>query len=327
MRPAAFALLLCACSPAAMPDDHDEPSLAHPPTRPARSSNGETRWFVVRRWHLGIARRDGTPDHDAWRTYGYDLDGRNTTREEIGRHDVPCLRRNGSVGSSHLLDGDRGIDNNLAKTVMSRLHSMMPSIEDETNARIEEGRYTVALRLENVGPRDNAHVPGALWLVGERGKTDFSSTEKWPIAADTAQPLQSFPDGYMRGGWWVSTDDAAASALVPVPVLGDALVLPLQHAVVTVHVASGGVGTIAGALPPAELSAVIAPSLQRRGLCRDTYSQMMFTIAESADLLLDRASGRRICDATSVGLGFDLAPIAGLDGTTGAPPPAIPACN
>jgi hypothetical protein len=110
-----------------------------------------------------------------------------------------------------LEDGDDGIDNNVGHHVMGMIKGLMADVETETNTRIASGRYTIVLRLDNVGPSDNARVPGALWLVGERAAPSFAPDEKWPVAGKNMFPLQLFPSGYMRNGVWVSTDSDCAA--------------------------------------------------------------------------------------------------------------------
>src|SRR5262245_58957524 len=48
-----------------------------PPPGPAGAPNGMgTATFALRRLYLGETRRDGTPDpKNAWKLYGYDIDG------------------------------------------------------------------------------------------------------------------------------------------------------------------------------------------------------------------------------------------------------------
>jgi len=329
MRRSLATLVLCGCSSQGpIPPYVEEVPLAHPPTRPdTAASSGDTRWFVVDRLFLGVTKRDGIADTHAWKDYGYDLDARATSRDDSKGNIGECIRRVGTY-PTWLADGNHGIDNNVGQHVMSVFRSIKADIEEETNARIAGGRYTIVLRLENVGPDDNAKVPGALWLVGEREPTSFAPTEGWPVAGPNMLPLQLFPDGYMRGGVWVSTDARDARALVPVPVMGDPLIFPLHRAVLTVRVSDGAEGVIAGAIRTTDLESALEPSLTRRGTCSGaTYDQIMSTISESADLLADAGGEPRPCDAVSAGIGFTMKPIAGLEGTAGAPLPAIPDCD
>lgn len=309
-----LSLSVAACSaPSSEPEDAE---LARPPARPERvASTGDVRWFVIDSFDLGAT--------DGWKRFGYDLDGRATSVEDSRNGVGACVRKPGAPNTV-LADGDKGIDNNVGRYIVSTFKSLMPELETETNARIARGRYTVVLRLENVGPDDNGHVPGALWLVGEREAPSFTPDEKWPVAAKTMWPLQIFPSGYMRGGVWVSTDSTDARASVPVPVLGDALVFPLRRAVVSVRVADGKSGVIAGAIRTSDLTATLAPSLVRRGICpgNATHEQFLRTFGDSADLRLDGGAGE--CDAVSAGIGFTMKPIAGLEGITGEPPPPQP---
>jgi len=308
---------------------------ATPPPRPtATSAGGATKWFAVRRLQLGITNRvTGAVDASAWKQYGYDLDARTTTKDDSKISANSCKRRAGSP-TGVLADGELGRDNNFGQHFMSVVRSLKADAEEAVNAAISSGGTTLLLRLENVGPGDNASVPGALFVAGARSTAPaWDGTDKWPIDSTSVdslkQPIYKFPSGYMAGGTWVSGDPGKDSATLPVPFFGPTpMLIPLEGAILSFNVTSGAMGTIAGASNTTKFIDAMTPLMKRYGICpgNATFDQVAATITQSADLvsgaplLQDLA---RECDAMSVGVGFVAAPILPSDSYS-TPLPAGP---
>lgn len=315
MRNILFSLLLVGCG-AASEDPSTPADLAHPPARPSAISAGTRKWFVVDSFNFGASN-------------GYDLDGLATTREDsqANKHTV-CARVKGSQ-SLALEDEGRGIDNSFGRHFVGVVKSLMPDFEKLTNERIAAGGYTIVLRLDNVGADDNASVPGALYLVGPRATPPkFTPDETWPLAdLHDMPPITVFNNGYMTKGVWVSGELGRETIAVGIPFLGDALVTKLVGGVMSVRVADGSAGVIAGAIRTDELLATITPSLMRRGVCpgQPTFNAYESTVKLNADL--SPGSSETECSAMSIGVGFTMKPISGLAGATGVPAPATPACD
>lgn len=310
-----------------------------PPPRPtATASGGATKWFAVRKLQLGITNRvTGVADANAWKQYGYDLDARTTTKEDSKLSANSCKRREGSP-TNVLADGELGRDNNFGQHFMSVVKSLKADVEEAVNGAISSGTGTMLLRLDNVGPADNAAVPGALFIASAySGIPKWDGTDKWPIdssSVDSAKaPIYKFPKGYMAGGTWVSGDAGAGSALVPIPLFGPpALLVPLDGAVISFAVTTGANGTVAGATNTAKFIESMTPAMRRLGICpgNATFDQVAATITQSADLvsgapLLQDVT--RVCDAMSVGIGFVAAPILPSDTITTSPPPGPDECG
>lgn len=329
-----FLTALTPLAPLGCITDADPPApieLAHPPARPTLSTAGTTRWFVLDHYQLGLSRKeDGVPDANAWKRYGYDLDGRATSKEDSKDNRATACNRVTGSPSGVLADGERGIDNAFAQHFMSVVKSLMFDVETLTNDRVATGGYTFVLRLDNVGAADNANVPGALWLVGPREAPKFGANETWPVAATSEAPLQTFANGYMAGGVWVSGDLGKETIDVGVPFLGDALITKLVGGVMSVRVSDGADGIIAGAIRGQDFMDAMTPSLMRRGICPGNASFDVYQtiVKQSADMMVSAGpGGSSECNAMSVGIGFTMKPIKGLAGSTGAPPKPKPECD
>jgi hypothetical protein len=319
-----LSLLLVGCGAADDSATTAPVDLAHPPARPATVSAGERKWFVLDRFELGVS------DLNAWRRIGYDLDGRATSREDSQKNKQTICPRVAGSPSAVLQDGDNGIDNSFGQHFMSVVKALMADVEQKTNERIAAGGYTFILRLDNVGADNNASVPGALYLAGPRATAPkFTPDETWPVAdLHDMPPLQVFSNGYMTNGVWVSGELGKETIAAGVPFLGDALVTKLVGGVISVRVRDGQLGVIAGAVRSDELLATITPSLMRRGVCpgMPTFGAYATTVQQSADLWVGATSPSE-CNAMSVGIGFTMKPIKGIEGWTGVPAPATPACD
>src|SRR4051812_27304309 len=80
-------------------------SRAAPPVRPEapQTASTEEHNFALHKLFLGNTDRAGTASPDAWKKFGYDLDGKTTT----SIHDTAVCKPKDST----VVDGENGIDN------------------------------------------------------------------------------------------------------------------------------------------------------------------------------------------------------------------------
>ena len=314
---------------------------AVPPPRPTTvAADGTTRWFAVQRFQLGITRKGTTiTDPNAWKDFGFDLDQRVTTLDDSKTSNNSCKRQAGSP-TSILADGTAGIDNNFGGHFMQVVKSLKSDAEDATNLGVTNGTYTLLIRLDNVGPGDNARVPGALYVGRNLGTTPtFTEKDVWPVTSDSlvdgatiAVSKFSFPNGYMSGGVWVNDDFGAASSDLPVPFFSGILTLPLQSSVVAFDTKGGSVGMIAGGVLTEAFKAAMTPGLKSFGLCpgNATYDQVVDTLTQSADLVGGAPrlqDTTKTCDAISIGIGFIPQPTGAPTSVASPLPPPPDGCR
>jgi hypothetical protein len=313
-----------------------------PPPIPTVPSTGSEMWFVVNAMQLGVSDRGtGTLDTNAWKTYGFDLDGRDTSLADSKANTDSCAKVAGA-GSTVLVDGNGGIDNNFGSQVMTVIRSLKSDVEATNNATITSGQSTMLLRLQNVGATfaDGTGVSGALysasfWPTGGGTPTPtFTTSDHWSVVTsslvnsasigDPSNAVVTFPNGYISGGYWVSGRLAAGTVDVAIGISGTPFVLPLQSGVLTVKLSDGSDGTIAGAVSTAALQTAVTPVAESFGICpgNSTFDSVVTTLTEGADLVSgapELQDTTVTCDAMSVGLGFTLAP-TGVPTATVAPP-------
>ncbi len=313
------------------------PVGVRPPPRPSVASSGTTKWFAFDAFKLGLTNvATGASKPDAWKDYGYDLDGRTTTPDFSATSKDSCKRRSGSP-TKVLADGNLGRDNNFGQHVMAVMKSLVSDIEDRLNADIRSGKTTLLLRLDNVGADDNGKVPGALYLAATLGsKPTFTTADKWPIdvaSIDASKEAKAqFPNGYMAGGVWVSGDFGTTTAPIYVPLAGVPTMLTLESAVISVRVKDGSSGTIAGAQETGAVKTAITPLLRTLGVCpgNATYDQVVETLTQSADLVSGAPSLQdtsKECNTLSVAFGFTMKETTAPDNRTSGPPAPLDPCK
>ena len=292
------------------------PPTTVPPPRPTATGTGTTKWYAFKRVDLGgFDRTTHAASTTAWKTYGYDLDGRITTAADSADSKGTCKRNAGS-SSTVLTDGNGGIDNNFGSRLLPIIGGLSPDAEKIANDNLAAGQWTLVLRLDNVGPDDNSSVPGAMY-VGH--SYDGSS---WQIAdvsttdgATVSKPKVRFPDGYMAGGTWVSGDLGKATIPITLVMFGVPTVFPLESGIVTVRVKDGKLGTMAGGTLGSDLLAAFTPLLESFGVCKGSTNYELFSkaVAVSVDLVSKAPmlqDETRDCNAMSSGLGFEMGPTA-----------------
>lgn len=305
--------------------------LAHPPARPQVSVVGTTHWYVLDSYRLGVSGPDGVPNVDAWARYGYDLDGRATSADDVTADRLACRRPVGSSKRS-AIDGARGVDNAFGKDFMSMMRSLKSDVEAETNKGVAEGGYTMVLRIDDLADApDDAYAPGALYLVGRRDKATFAADEKWPVAGTSLTPIATFPNGFVSGGSWVSGDLGKELPAVAIPMLGRPLITPLYGGAFSLDLTKGE-GVMAGAVRVDDLVDVVRPWVLGLGECptQEAVDLLVSAVRNTADAMATlplAADPSRTCDAMSLGVGFTVRPIAGLEGTTGAPEKPAKTCT
>ncbi|MBK7403014.1 MAG: hypothetical protein IPJ34_44010 [Myxococcales bacterium] len=310
------------------------PTSARWPERPAGATTpggGKTLFWVARRIFLGSQDHDGAPVTDAWRGWGYDLDGRCTT--EASDPAVHCK----PVGPpSGVRDGDGCRDNNYGARFMGPVVAgTKRAFEDEFMTSLVSGAATWVLRLDDVGDGDDdPYVPGALYVAASTAtppKFDGSETRAIlstsVVDGDLEKPVVRFPKGYLRDGTWVSGELAPADLRLPfgkrnsTPLSFRAVVLTTRLAPDRTTATSG---VVAGVLSVPAFVAFFTPLAADFKLCPGDpiYTGIVDGIARYPDLSLDAPSLQdpsKTCDGISMGLGFELAPIP--PPTTVTPPP------
>lgn len=293
MTPVAWLLLVTAAIGCGGRTSSDPPPIA------------ETRWYRVERYSFGRV-----PDGE-WRSIGFDLDGRSTTRDASKLSEGSCRRRSGSP-TVVLEDGAFGVDNSFGRNVVP----LLESLEIDLAGLLERSDRRLLLRLSGVLAYDSDDVQGALFVTAPSGDVyDVSFAEGAP---------RFVLDGRVRGATWegVARSDAALALPFTIGTGTEALDLHAIH--MRVELATGL--AVLGAAMPADQFDQGPPPRPHWCSSGHPFDQLQSQLSTCADLVLGAPALQdeaRICDAVSVGVELFLS-AASPYGAVIATPPIAP---
>jgi hypothetical protein len=292
--------------------------------------------YAMHQLFLGDTDRTGTPSADAWKSFGYDLDGKVTLASST---DV-CTLVPGSSKQVQV-DGNGGIDNSWGANIMPIITTLDSTASQAVNQALQAGAWTQLTYV--VGFDDSAgNMTSALGLTGVEltgaqypGTPSWDLSTNWPVAPvyingcspttgcpSGTNPISSaqftFPMAFQANGTFVTGTPGPMS--IEVDVGGQPLVLHIQSAVITFDPQVPGAvtnGVIAGVVSTQDL---IAGLQQVAGhistsLCNGSAFQSIATqIEQTSDIVLSGATVSNTpgsaCNAISLGMGFDATEIA-----------------
>jgi hypothetical protein len=279
-----------------------------PPAGATPTTETSKKTFAVNQLFLGETNRSNAPTKDAWKDYGYNIDGLTTTKES---KDV-CTRQ-GGADSAKQEDGNGGIDNAFGRTVLGFILGLVPTPSKTLNDSIQGGSFTILFEIAGLSDdakQTNTGLSGRLLVggaFGEGKKPTFSPTDDWPYRASPIVPIDG---AYINNGTFVNGSGGATVELA-LFIQGVQLSLTINRAAITFdHTSPNDItnGTISGVIGTEALVSGIEKVAGRistqlcGGSTLDTIKQ---TIRQASDILQDgtnRAGAN--CDAISIGLGF-----------------------
>ena len=311
------------------PGDTTCTDCAVPPVTPEAGvpGDGPGTTLAINKLFLGDTTRDGTPDQNAWKSYGYDLDGYKSTVKSK----VHCKYNEGGEKSAVQTDGNDGIDNSFGQNIMPVIVGLASDAASQINETIAEGSFTIILEVGGVGTgKDYVNLPAALYAGANLGSAPaFDGTDEWPVFCElmtdckTADTMQypdnkskvQFTSSYIAGGTWVSGSKSTVS--LSLSLQGFALSLNIREAVISADMASGSPaptaasnGVIAGILETDELIASLAKvagSISTSLCSGPTFDSVAQQIKAASDIMKDGTQdAAQNCNGISVGLGFDM---------------------
>jgi len=304
-----------------------------PPAPPAGAAPSDTpaRTFALNQLFLGETGRNAAPLKDAWKDYGYNIDGLTTTKT-----DTNVCKRQGGADSAKQEDGNGGIDNAFGRTVLGFILGLVPTPSKTINDSIQGGSFTVLLEINGLTDdtkQSNTGLTGRLLVGGAYDESDggtkkptFAPDDNWPYRADPIVPING---AYVTNGTFVNGAGGATVELA-LFIQGVQLSLTINRAVIAFdHTGPNDItnGTISGVINTEALVSGIEKVAGRistqlcGGSTLDTIKQ---TIRQASDILSDGTNKPGVnCDAISIGLGFTGKKIGPLTTTAvdKAPPP------
>jgi len=293
----------------------DEPcECRQPPADPVGPpGDGHDVVFAINKLFLGDTDRKGKSDLNAWKSYGYNLDGYRTTSPS-----TKLCRPRGYAPPTIHDDGDDGIDNAFGQHVLPAVTAIFSKPTSAFTDAIADGGYTLILLLRDLGTGANYSGISAVAYRGAPLGTapKWDGTQEWPIRyeslvdGDIEMPRHELDDSYVANRTWVGKADLIT---LDTP-LG---ALPIRQAVITMDLEpdnSGAVnGTIAGVLEVNKFQDAIIQGISGEVLCRGDLhlvQKLMDQVVGAADMLVGEAQDPdKLCNGVSIGIGFEAKPV------------------
>ena len=311
---------------------------AQPPPDPglAPTPSAVLTVLALQELFLGDSDRNFAQDPQAWKTFGYNVDGILSTHNGSNH----CKLAPGTVPSGVKPDGTDGIDNSFGKNLMPIIGALSSEPSYWITNAIQSGEFTVLLRMSDYeGGASDSGVPLWSYQGAPLGTTpSWDGFDSWPVTNEsvyggsTNQPKVVAQNSYVSNGTLVSSP-AVGLLVLQLPFNGLALTLKIHQAVLSVELtgtgpaASGANGVIAGVLKPAEfindlrnVIGAVEPTLCGAG----SFDSIALQIEQASDIMLDGTNGdpNVTCDAISIGLGFSAS--AAMIGSVAPPAPPPP---
>lgn len=309
-----------------------------PPPNGGGPGTGAPMVIAVREMFLGDSNRSFVESTEAWKEFGYNVDGILST--STGNNH--CKLRQG-VPKTLQEDGPEGIDNSYGANIVPIMSSLSAGLSQSATQAIQDGSYTFLFRMLNLDSNPNqSSVNAKFYHAAELGLVPkWDGSDAWPVVPelltnpnDIESSLFQFPTSYVANGMWVS-GNGSGTLDISLDLSGSGILLRITHPVVTMTIAPNGNvtdGIIAGVIPTEsfvlelkKLAGSFDPSL----CSGPTMDSIVTQIRQASDIMQDGTNGdpNVECDGISVGLGFNgsLAVLGGIAPST--PPLPDPCAN
>jgi hypothetical protein len=316
------------------------PGLGVPPQPSGGMTTATTAHnYALHTLYLGGTTRSGQPSDTAWKDFGYNLDGKASTRAST---DVCTLVSGAPLSTQD--DGTNGIDNSFGANILPIVMSTAGDINSTLNTSINKGSFTLMTYVkgfDDMNPTQTATgltgalISGTDYSILDAGPPAWNTSTHWPVAPDlltcgancvkgTDDPIGKskvqFPHAYVTNGTFVN--GSPSDVQLSLGIGGQTLTVLTHSAVLTFdHSTPGSVknGTIAGVIKTPELlDAVrgIAGHISRSLCGGAAFQSIANAITQASDIVYHDDTGAisnnagETCNAISIGLGFDSTEIA-----------------
>jgi len=323
----------CSSSSSSPAGDGGTGSSNTPPAKPSGPTTTSTTEhnYALAKLYLGDTDRSGVASQTAWKSYGYNIDGKITTKDST---DV-CTLAAGAAKSTQT-DGNGGTDNSFGENILPIiLTTAGQDAAKKINDSIASGSFTIMIDVTGLDGTPTQTATGLKGFLNAGGTFDpvnkkaptFTTADDWPVRPellsdkmDAKSSTIRFPDAYVVNGEFVN--GTPGNLTLNLAIGGVALDLTITQAVITCTAASGACnnGTIAGVINTEDLISKLKKVAGRisTSLCQGSaFDSIAQQIRQASDILSDGTNvAGKACDGISIGLGFDSKEI-GLPKTVG----------
>jgi hypothetical protein len=297
--------------------------LVHPPADPGgpppvpTSGASDVSVFAIRTLSLGDADRTGVASSQAWGSFGFDLDGADTTEYSAG----VCQLAAGAAGNAQQ-DGRGGVDNSFGENLMPLIVTAFGSeFATAMNESLTSGLVTDLIVVHGLGAATTASPLSAeLVVAAPLGAIPaWSTADVWPVDSsslldgDPGAPLLAFPQSYEVGGVFVAEPPSGDGEIALGTFMGVPLVVPIRHVQITMTLSADGMtatsGTISGIMPTDRFTDVarrFAQSLIPEACPASAWNSIGQQIGQAQDIRIDGTEDpSQPCSGISLGIGFE----------------------
>ncbi len=262
---------------------------------------------------LGDKTFDGTTDANAWKLFGFNVDGKVS---DASSTDL-CKPVSGSSAASVYPDGNNGNDNSFGKNIVPVIEGVAADFSSSVNDQIASGSFTIMVELESLGADpDQATLSAKLYGGATLGSAPkFDGTDCWPVVPEllsNPSDIQSstivFSQGSLAGDVWTSgvIPKLALSFNSQVGVIS----LTIHQAQMSLKLDAdhkgGTLGQIGGVLDTEEFLKQIQTAIAGAAgafACHLADNQ----IRQASDIMNDGSEDpTKTCNGISIGLGFTM---------------------
>jgi len=307
----------------------EDPGKLPPDPGPETAGDGTGAVLAIRTLYLGDTDRKGKASTTAWKGFGFNLDGKISTKDSTDL----CKPAAGAKASAVYEDGDAGTDNSFGKNILPIITSLASDASTQVNDSINKGSFTIILNMEKMGTGDSYNplttkLYAGAKLVDDMGAEiapNWDGNDAWPVVpellnnGDINNPKVQFANSYVvkdpssGARTWVS--GGKGDIVLNLSVGGFTLSLTIGSALIATEVGADNTtatnGTIAGVLGTEQLIselAKVAGSFDPT-LCppSTTFESIAQQIRQASDIMSDGSQdSTKTCDGISIGLGFDM---------------------
>lgn len=265
---------------------------------------------------LGDTTPDGISDSNAWKQYGFDIDGLVSTKDSTDL----CKPIQGAAPGKVYPDGDAGIDNSFGKNVVPIIAGLASDPTATINSSITAGEFTLLVELEGLTQAaDASDITGKLFSGSTMAsQPKFDGTDCWPVTAESltdANDIESatalFPMSTLASDHFES---AAAGTTVSMTFSlgGLPFTLTIHEARISMDLDADHQGAqsgqIGGVLDTEELVDALktAAGSFDPSLCSGaTFENIANQFRQASDILADGTQDpNQDCNGISIGIGF-----------------------
>jgi hypothetical protein len=293
--------------------------------------------LAVNRLYVGDTNPDDSPDAaNAWKQYGFDLDGKTSTGASVDL----CQPNAGAAPSNVYPDGNDGKDNSFGNNVLPLLLGFAPDAAETINQSIQSGDFTLMLRMDDIGPgADSGPFSSLVYGGAVLGSAPaFDGSDCWPVLpeqledpVDIDSAQTEFPASSVAGNVWTSgsTDTLTLTLNIagfPVPFVLHEARLSLELEVDHEGAVGGQLGGVLDTEAFVEAMRSVAGTFDPSLCSGSTFDSIANQLRQASDIMNDGTQDpAQVCNGISVGFGFKMKRVQ-LGGVATPVPPAPDPC-